>query len=61
MNVLYNKSSKNAEEFISHEEILKSLAYAEENRNNVELIDSILKKARLMKGLSHTEAAILLD
>lgn len=58
---MYNKSSKNAEEFISHEEILKSLAYAEENRNNVELIDSILKKARLMKGLSHTEAAILLD
>jgi len=58
---LYNKSSKNAEEFISHEEILKSLAYAEENKNNVELIDSILKKARLMKGLSHTEAAILLD
>ncbi len=61
MSVLYNKSSKNAEEFISHEEILRSLAYAEENRNNVELIDSILKKARLMKGLSHTEAAILLD
>jgi len=61
VSVLYNKSSKNAEEFISHEEILKSLAYAEENRNNVELIDSILKKARLMKGLSHTEAAILLD
>ena len=58
---MYNKSSKNAEEFISHEEILKSLAFAEENRNNVELIDSILKKARLMKGLSHTEAAILLD
>lgn len=58
---MYNKSSKNAEEFISHEEILKSLAYAEDNRNNVELIDSILNKARLMKGLSHTEAAILLD
>jgi len=58
---LYNKSSKKAEEFISHEEILKSLAYAEDNRNNVELIDSILNKARLMKGLSHTEAAILLD
>lgn len=58
---MYNKSSKNAEEFISHEEILKSLAYAEDNRNNVEIIDSILNKARLMKGLSHTEAAILLD
>ena len=36
-------------------------SYAEKNKNNVELIDQILAKARLRKGLSHREAAVLLD
>ena len=57
----YNPSSKKAEEFINHEEILETLSYAEKNKNNVELIDRILAKARLRKGLSHREAAVLLD
>ena len=61
MSYNYNPSSKKAEEFINHEEILETLSYAEKNKNNVELIDQILAKARLRKGLSHREAAVLLD
>ena len=58
---MYNVMSPKAEEFISHEEILESLSYAEKNRNNRELIDEILTKAREKKGISHREAAVLLD
>lgn len=57
---MYNVNSTHAEEFINHEEILASLAYAEENKNNKELIDSIIEKARERKGLTHREAAVLL-
>ena len=58
---MYNPKSHKAEEFICHEEVLASLDYAKENKNNVELIDKILEKARLQKGLTHREAAVLLD
>ena len=57
---MYNPKSLKAEEFISHEEILGTLAYAEDNKNNEELIDEILKKAEERKGLSHREASVLL-
>ncbi|MGN0526713.1 MAG: [FeFe] hydrogenase H-cluster radical SAM maturase HydG [Acutalibacteraceae bacterium] len=57
---MYNPKSLKAEEFISDEEILDTLDYAEKNKNNVELIDSILDKARELKGLSHREASVLL-
>ena len=58
---MYDPKSLKAEEFIDHEEILDTLAYAEKNKHNAELIDSILEKARLRKGLSHRDAAVLLD
>lgn len=58
---MYNPKSSQAEEFICHEEVLSTLEYAEKNKNNVELIDSIIQKAKLRKGLSHREAAILLE
>ncbi|MDD4565153.1 MAG: [FeFe] hydrogenase H-cluster radical SAM maturase HydG [Eubacteriales bacterium] len=58
---MYDVKSPRAEEFIHDEEILDTLAYAESNKHNAELIDSILEKARLRKGLSHREAAVLLD
>ena len=58
---MYNPKSLKAEEFISHEEVLDTLVYAENNKNNAELIDSILEKARQRKGLTHREAAVLLD
>ncbi len=58
---MYNPKSLKAEEFISHEEVLDTLAYAGNNKNNAELIDSIIEKARQHKGLTHREAAVLLD
>ena len=57
---MYNPKSLKAEEFIDHQEILDTLAYADENKNNVALIDEILNKARERKGLSHREASVLL-
>lgn len=57
---VYNPKSMKAEEFISHEEILDTLAFAEENKNNLVLIDEILEKARQKKGLTHREASVLL-
>ncbi|MCI8623964.1 MAG: [FeFe] hydrogenase H-cluster radical SAM maturase HydG [Provencibacterium sp.] len=57
---MYNPKSMKAEEFIAHEEILETLAYAEKNKDNLELVDSILEKAKERKGLSHREASVLL-
>ena len=64
----YNPLSLKAEEFINDEEICATLEYAEQNKNNVELIDQILQKARPRKegnstvcsGLTHREASVLL-
>lgn len=58
---MYNPSSKRAEEFISHQEILETLKYAQDNKKNKKLIADILTKAKQKKGLSHREAAVLLD
>ena len=65
---IYNPKSLKAEEFINHEEILATIEYAEQNKNNAELIDSILEKARPKRtaegttcaGLTHREASVLL-
>ncbi len=58
---MYNPKSSKAEEFISHQEVLDTLDFAQKNKSNIELIDKILEKARKGKGLSHREAAVLLD
>lgn len=58
---MYNVKSMQASEFIAHDEILETLAYASANKNNASLIDSIIAKAKERKGLSHREAAVLLD
>ena len=57
---MYNVKSLKAEEFISDKEILDTLSYADANKDNIELIDAILNKARNRKGLSHREASVLL-
>ncbi len=57
---MYDVKSLKAEEFISDEEIQETLLYAEENKDNVELIDRIIEKAKLRKGLTHREASVLL-
>ncbi|MBS7298669.1 MAG: [FeFe] hydrogenase H-cluster radical SAM maturase HydG [Eubacteriales bacterium] len=58
---MYDIMSKKAEEFISDEEILDTLAYAEANKSNRELIEGLIERAKDCKGLSHREAAVLLD
>lgn len=58
---MYNPKSTKAEEFIANEEVLATLEYAKNNKNNIELIDKILEKAKLGKGLTHREASVLLD
>lgn len=58
---MYNPKSTKAEEFIANEEVLATLEYAKNNKNNIELIDKILEKAKLGKGLTHREAAVLLN
>lgn len=57
---MYNPKSLRAEEFISDEEVRDTLEYAEKNRDNTELIDRILEKAKQRKGLNHREASVLL-
>lgn len=57
---MYNPKSSKAEEFINHEEILSTLAYADEHKHDKALITEILTKAKLEKGLSHREASVLL-
>ena len=65
---IYDPKSLHAEEFINNEEFLETLEYAEKNKNNVELIDALLEKAKPVRtkggfhcaGLTHREASVLL-
>jgi len=65
---LYDPKSSRADEFINHQEILETLAYADAHKSDEALIDSILKKAKPFRdqngfhcaGLSHREASVLL-
>ena len=59
--IMYNPNSLRAEEFINDEEIVRTLSYAEENKRNIPLLKEILEKAKQKKGLSHKDAAVLLD
>jgi len=56
----YNPKSLKAAEFISNDEILDTLEYAEKNKDNMDLINQILDKANKEKGLTHREASVLL-
>ena len=58
---MYDPKSPHADDFIDHGEVLETLAYGEANKHNAALIDEILAKARLRKGLTHKEAIVLLD
>lgn len=57
---MYDPKSLKAEEFISDEEIRATLEYAEQNKNDLALVDEIIAKAKLRKGLTHREASVLL-
>ncbi len=58
---MYNVSSKIAEEFISHDEILSTLEFAEANSSNIALLEEVIQKAERAEGLSHREAALLIE
>ena len=58
---MYDVHSSKAEEFINHEEILATLKYAEENKENRPLLDAILEKAKTRVGLNHREAMVMLE
>ena len=58
--IMYDVNSTSADDFINNEEVLATLDYADANKNNVELIDKILEKAKLGNGLTHREASVLL-
>ena len=51
---MYLPNSTKAAEFLCHEEVMQTLAYAQENKNNLPMIQEILAKARLQKGLTHS-------
>lgn len=57
---MYRAEARKADEFISHEEIMDTLAYADENKDNSKLMKQILEKAKERKGLDHREASVLL-
>lgn len=57
---MYDQKSAHAEEFIDHQEILDTLAYADAHRRDAAVIGAVLEKARLRKGLDHREASVLL-
>ena len=68
MNAKYDPKSLKAEEFINDAEILATLKYADENKSNRPLIESIIEKARPKRtptgahctALTHREASVLL-
>jgi 2-iminoacetate synthase len=58
---MYNVKSMKATEFIDDAEIMDTLAYAQANKSNRELIKGLIERAKDCKGLSHREAALLLE
>ena len=56
----YDPKSLVADEFINHQEILDTLAYADQHTDDLALVDEILQKAEARKGLSHRDASVLL-
>lgn len=58
---MYKVTSTIAEEFISHDEINETMAYAKAHAHDRALIEGILNKAEECKGLTHRDAAVLLE
>ncbi len=58
---MYNVASPHAQEFIDHQEILDTLEWASAHKSDRQLIGNILEKARSGRGLTHREAAVLLE
>ena len=48
--MIYQKDSSKAEEFIHHEEILDTLEYAQNNKDNRVLIEQLIEKSGFVQG-----------
>ena len=59
--IKYQVNSPRADEFIHDGEIMATLEYAKEHRNDKAMVDEILTRAAERKGLSHRDAAVLLE
>lgn len=59
--IKYQVNSPRADEFIHDGEIMATLEYAKEHRNDKAMVDEILARAAERKGLSHRDAAVLLE
>ena len=60
-NTIYDIKSEHAAEFIHDGEIRATLEYARKHHDDKVLIEEILNKAERGKGLSHREAAVLIE
>ena len=58
---MYDVKSRVATEFIDDKEILDTIAYAKQNKSNRKLIEQLINRAKDCKGLTHREAAVLLE
>ena len=58
---MYDVKSRVATEFIDNKEILDTIAYAKQNKSNRKLIEQLIHRAKDCKGLTHREAAVLLE
>lgn len=59
--IKYDPKSLKAEEFINHAEILDTIEYAKAHKDDRDMCMELAKRARDCKGLSHREAAVLLE
>ena len=59
--IKYNVNSERAEEFINDGEIRATLEYAQKHKADRALIDEILRKAEEGNGITHREAAVLIE
>lgn len=59
--IKYQVNSPRADEFIHDGEIMATLEYAKEHRNDTAMVEEILARASERKGLSHRDAAVLLE
>ena len=58
---MYNVKSMDSNEFINHEEILSAIDDAKKLAASKNAVELILEKAESCKGLTHREAAVLLE
>ena len=57
---MFDSKSNLAENFISHDEIIKVLDFGKEHMNDTKMVKKILEKAESLSGLDRYEVSVLL-